>query len=232
MIDPLALARLLAVVEAGGCPPPDGGLDVLSQPDERTAAVLAFTAHNVVVADVDDAWARDLLPSDDLSAPLSPAFLTALAAQTARRVATIDMVLLAYPLPGDSAAAAEVDGLGLRLVADDDHPRVRRAQRYRRDVRVWSIGRADNGDASAAVVTLGRGLAGRTETSIEVASTLRGRGVGRALALAARAYAPGPVWAQVAPGNAASVRAFLAAGFRPVGAEVLLVRHSDATPDL
>jgi hypothetical protein len=30
------------------------------------------------------------------------------------------------------------------------------------------------------------------------------------------------VWAQVAPGNAASVRAALAAGFRPVGAEVLL----------
>jgi hypothetical protein len=29
--------------------------------------------------------------------------------------------------------------------------------------------------------------------------------------------------AQVAPGNAASVRAFLAAGYRPVGAEVLLV---------
>ena len=31
-----------------------------------------------------------------------------------------------------------------------------------------------------------------------------------------------PLWAQIAPGNAASVRAFLAAGFRPVGAEALL----------
>jgi hypothetical protein len=31
------------------------------------------------------------------------------------------------------------------------------------------------------------------------------------------------VWAQVSPGNAASVRAFLAAGYRPVGAEALLV---------
>jgi RimJ/RimL family protein N-acetyltransferase len=31
------------------------------------------------------------------------------------------------------------------------------------------------------------------------------------------------VWAQIAPGNAASVRAFLAAGFQPVGAEALLV---------
>jgi len=31
-----------------------------------------------------------------------------------------------------------------------------------------------------------------------------------------------PLWAQVAPANAASVRAFLAAGFTPVGAEVPL----------
>jgi hypothetical protein len=31
------------------------------------------------------------------------------------------------------------------------------------------------------------------------------------------------IWAQVAPGNAASVRAILAAGFSPVGAEALLV---------
>jgi hypothetical protein len=30
-----------------------------------------------------------------------------------------------------------------------------------------------------------------------------------------------PLWAQVAPANTASLRAFLAAGYRPVGAEVL-----------
>ncbi|NUR85978.1 MAG: GNAT family N-acetyltransferase, partial [Nonomuraea sp.] len=35
---------------------------------------------------------------------------------------------------------------------------------------------------------------------------------------------PHPLWAQVAPGNAASVRAFLAAGYVPIGAEALLVR--------
>jgi RimJ/RimL family protein N-acetyltransferase len=35
------------------------------------------------------------------------------------------------------------------------------------------------------------------------------------------------VWAQIAPANAASVRAFLAAGFRPVGAEALLNRVPD-----
>ncbi|MCU1620749.1 MAG: Acetyltransferase family protein, partial [Modestobacter sp.] len=30
-----------------------------------------------------------------------------------------------------------------------------------------------------------------------------------------------PLWAQVAPANTASFRSFLAAGWRPVGAEVL-----------
>ena len=31
------------------------------------------------------------------------------------------------------------------------------------------------------------------------------------------------VWAQVAPGNAASLRAFLTCGFFPIGSEVLIV---------
>jgi len=35
-----------------------------------------------------------------------------------------------------------------------------------------------------------------------------------------------PLFAQVAPGNAASLRAFLAAGFVPIGAEVLFPRGS------
>jgi L-amino acid N-acyltransferase YncA len=74
------------------------------------------------------------------------------------------------------------------------------------------------------VVLLGRGVGGRWETAIEVDDDRKGEGLGRKLATAARHLVPGraPLWAQIAPGNAASVRAFLAAGFRPVGAEVLL----------
>jgi GNAT superfamily N-acetyltransferase len=107
--------------------------------------------------------------------------------------------------------------LPLREVADSDHPRVRRARRYRPQVRIWTT---DGG-----VLVVGRGLAGRWEAAIEVEAPQRGRGLGRSLARAARHLVPDdrPVWAQVAPGNAASVRAFLAAGYRPVGAEVLLV---------
>jgi RimJ/RimL family protein N-acetyltransferase len=67
------------------------------------------------------------------------------------------------------------------------------------------------------------GVAGRWEVSVEVDPGYRGKGLGRDLVAAARHLVPDgtPVWAQIAPGNAASVRAFLAAGYRPVGAEVL-----------
>jgi GNAT superfamily N-acetyltransferase len=84
-------------------------------------------------------------------------------------------------------------------------------------VRIWAT---DGG-----VLVLGRGLAGRWEAAIEVDPARRGRGLGRALAQAARQLIPDgrPVWAQVAPANAASVRAFLSAGYRPAGAEALLV---------
>jgi L-amino acid N-acyltransferase YncA len=62
---------------------------------------------------------------------------------------------------------------------------------------------------------------------VELDEARRGRGLGRALAAAARHLVPGgaPLWAQITPGNAASVRAFLAAGYQPVGAEVLFLAN-------
>jgi hypothetical protein len=75
------------------------------------------------------------------------------------------------------------------------------------------------------LVTLGRGLVGRLELSVELLDgEAPGAGAGRALISAGLAAAPRGafVWAQVAPGNAASLRAFLASGFVPVGSEVLL----------
>lgn len=210
----MRLAGLLRRVEQGVFPPPDGGLTVLAQPSPRTAAVLSFTGHVVVVADVDHAWVRTLLPPGELGEAFTPPFLAALAEKTGRRVNAIDMLALASPVPAPA-------GLPLAPV-ESDHPRVRRARRYRDDVRVWAV--------AGGVVTLGRGLAGRWEIGIEVDPPYRGRGLGRALAAAGRALVPDgrPVWAQIAPGNAASVRAFLAAGYVPVGMEALLVTHSGA----
>ncbi|HET6316041.1 MAG TPA: GNAT family N-acetyltransferase [Chloroflexota bacterium] len=69
-------------------------------------------------------------------------------------------------------------------------------------------------------------MVGRCEISIELDPRARGRGLGRALIAAARATVPAevPVFAQVSPGNAQSLRAFLAVGFRPIGSEVVFVR--------
>lgn len=183
---------------------------MLAQPTERDSAVLAFTGHSVVVADVEPDWVRAQIPDGDLSAPLNPLFLTALSGRLGRRVNNVDMLAVAT---GRSGAPA----VDLVESAVQTHPRVRRALRYRDDVRVWTV--------EGGLVLLGRGLAGRWEVAVEVDPAHRGRGLGRTLARAARHLVPAgePLWAQIAPGNAASVRAFLAAGFLPVGAEALLV---------
>jgi len=206
------LAAVLDDAAAGRFPPADGGVTIVPPPSARDAGVIAFTAHAVIFTDADPGWVAAQLPAGDLSGPLTPAFLQALCARTSRRAHSTDMLCVAPPLPGPPEIAL-VPEPGLA------HPRIARALRYRDEVRAW---RADGG-----VVLTGRGVAGRWETAVEVDPGHRCRGLGRALAAAARHLVPGgaPVWAQIAPGNAASVRAFLAAGFRPVGAEAHLVRR-------
>ena len=112
---------------------------------------------------------------------------------------------------GDRRAGRLVERFDL-----DDHPRVVRSRTHRRDVRVY----ADE----TGLVTIGRGLVDRLEVSVE---TFDGRaaGSGRGLIRAAlERIPPGEtVFAQVAPGNAASLRAFLTCGFVPIGAETLLI---------
>ena len=115
------------------------------------------------------------------------------------------------------------DALAVREVERPDHPRVDRARRWRRELRVFE----DEG--GRGMVLLGRGLADRLELSVEVAPELRDRGVARRLvagALAAAAPAE-PVYAQVAAANAASLRALQPAGFAAIGAEVMFGPASD-----
>ena len=213
------LAVILRDAAKGAFPPADGGVTVLPQPSDRDAGVWGFTAHAVVFADVGQDWVTSYLPPHDLGAPLGPPFLQALCAATNRRPGSIDMLCTAEPLPGPPLIELTPD-------PDRSHSRVTRALSYRDDVRAWRT--TDGG-----VILLGRGVAGRRETAIEVDENRRSRGLGRALALAARHLAdPGePLWAQVAPANAASVRAFLAAGFTPVGAEILLARRTPPRPE-
>jgi GNAT superfamily N-acetyltransferase len=205
------LAELLTGVAAGAYPPPDGAVTVLPQPSQRDAGVLALTAHTVIFADVGPGWVKQVLPADDLSAPLNPPFLTELCSATGRRVNSIDILCCAAALWGPPPAR-------LAAVPASDHPRAARARRYRDGVRAW--------EADGGLLILGRGVAGRWEIAVEVDPGRRGQGLGRELAAAGRHLVPAgePLWAQIAPGNSASVRAFLAAGYLPVGAEALLVR--------
>ncbi|MBO8188610.1 GNAT family N-acetyltransferase [Streptomyces spirodelae] len=209
------LAKILEAAARGEFPPADGGLTVLPQPSPRDAGVLALTGHAVVFADVPSGWIRRQVPPDDLGAPLGPPFLTALCARTGREAGSID-VLLALP-PGRGAAGHGATAQELVETTDQSHPRVVRALAHRSEVRVWT-------SADGGTVLTGRGVAGRWEVAVEVDAAARGTGLGRELAAAARTLAPADetLWAQVAPGNAASLRTFLAAGFTPVGAEVLL----------
>jgi hypothetical protein len=204
----VTLQDILAAAASGHMPPPGVGPTIVPQPSPRDAGVIAFTAHNVIYADVNEDWIRSQLPDGDLSAPLNPPFLKELGERMGRSVNNIDMLALAAPCVGPPP-------IELVEVTDAAHPRVRRAHRYRDDVRVWTC--------PGGLLVIGRGVAGRWEVAIEVDSDSRGSGLGRTLARAARHLITHPLWAQIAPGNAASVRTFLAAGYVPIGAEALLV---------
>lgn len=207
------LVEILGEAARGRFPSPDGTTTVVPQSSHRDAGVIAFTAHSVVFTDEDPEWVYATLAGldcDELAAAMNPRFLSALLSRTGRSTDTIDLLTVAPALPGEPS-------LELREIADPGHPRVVRARKHRDEVRVWA--------AEGGIVLLGRGVAGRWETAIEVDEGVRHRGLGRALAMAARHLVPdgASVWAQQAVGNARSVRAFQAAGFRPVGAEALLV---------
>jgi len=202
--------ELLAAVTAGRMPLADGAVEVHPQPSGPSAGVLAFTGHHVVAADVNPDWVHRQLDGDDLGALMKPPFLNSLAELLRRPAGALDAVLV---------ASGRAGRLPLDLVPlDDEHPRLTRAQRYRTDIQAYVV------DAiPQAMVLVGRGLAGRWEIAFEVPPADSGRGLGRVLADAARCLVPAgePVWAQVSPGNAASLRAVLAAGYVPVGSEVL-----------
>jgi len=201
------LGELLDRIAGGYQPPADRTVTVLPAPLGARAVVVGGTAWHVVAADVDPAWVEAEVAGDPIAAPLNARFLCALADRIGYDPGTLDN-LLVTPRGGSD----------LELVpAEVDHPRVDRALLHRSDVRIWST------PDGAGLLTLGRGVAGRWEVSLEVDPAHRGRALGTALARAARSLVPdgAPLWAQVAPANVASLRAFLAAGYRPVGAEIL-----------
>jgi hypothetical protein len=205
------LLDLLHDTALGRFPPADGRVTVFEEAPGPAAAVLGFTAHFAVCAPVEPAWVYAQLPAGDLSAPLGARFIVALADRLGAHIGANDAVL---------AAVATGDGPGIELEPSEatEHPRAVRARRYRRDLRVWTT------PEEGGLVLLGKGVAGRWEVSFEVDPGGRGHNRGADLARAALGLLPAgtPIFAQVSPGNAASLRSVLTAGYRPIGAEVLL----------
>lgn len=216
------LAAVLDEAAAGRFPPADGGVEILPVDADGTVAVVAFTGHAYVLADVDGTELDARLPDDaaagfgDAAAgfggALHPRVLTWLG--RGRDIGSTDVVLI---------AAATGRGAGAPLVGGDprrEHGRVARAVVHRREVEVYG------GDVG--VVVVGRGLAGRRELSVELFDPAVSAGAGRRLIAAGLDAVPVGdwCWAQVAAGNARSLRAFLAAGFVPVCAEVLITAPS------
>jgi hypothetical protein len=208
------LTRILRAAADGTLPPPDGEVEVVKAPPGPFDAIVSFTAHLVIAASVPKTDVHRHLTPGDTSNWMHPSFLMWLGDRLGSRPGSNDLVLAARGVD-------ETSDLELCLATElGGHPRVREASRHRTDVRVYTD------PDGLGVLVVGRGLAGRWEFAFEVDPEGRNRGLGRRLALAARGCVPEgePLFGQVAPGNAASVRSVLAAGFRPVGSEVLFPR--------
>jgi hypothetical protein len=192
-------------------PPADGSVDVVPAPERVLAAVFSFTAHLVVAADVPAPQVHAVAPAGDFAAWGTVAQW--LAARSGGAAFGGDVLLCGI---GDGRPPP----LAVEAADGFDHPRVAHASRYRDDVRVYTT-RGREG-----VLVLGRGIGGRHELAFEVAPTARNAGLGRALVQCALALVPPgeAVWAQVNPANAASLRAVLDTGLRPVGYEQLIGR--------
>lgn len=200
---PLLTSLLLA---ADGCfPPVDGECTILPPLSGGLECSVAFTGHAFIATALPEDVVRGWRP-DGFGGSLAPDFLRRLAGESGWMDA-LDVILVARGRGG--GGPPELGGA-------EDHPRVRHARHVRRRVRVYGDRRG--------LVTLAEGLAGRRELGIEAVPEGQGRGWGRSLLSDALGLVPAgePVFAAVAPGNARSLRVFLATGFVPVGSEVLI----------
>jgi hypothetical protein len=199
------LAEVLRRAAHGDFPPVDGLAEVMPPDRDGIRAVVSFTGHAYVLTDLQRADFVDL-PFDGYGGATNPRTLLRIAG--GGEIGMIDVVLVRSGAGGTSP-----------LVERDDlehHPRVERARHHRRSVRVFGDERG--------FVTIGSGFVARTELSVELLDGEHSRGAGRSLIEGGLRAIPADelVFAQVSPGNAASLRAFLACGFVSIGSEVII----------
>jgi hypothetical protein len=204
------LAAVLEAAANGSFPAADGAVELLPTDAWGWSAIVALTGHAYVLAHVDGA-ALDAAGADGFGGASHPD-VQQLVAGPGGEIGALDAVL---------AGRAETGPVLPRRHDLDDHPRVRRALEHRHDVEVY-------GD-DVGLVIVGHGLVDRRELAVELLDpAAAGRaGHGRRLIRAGLATLPpgATCWAQVSPGNAASLRAFLACGFVPIGSEILIRRR-------
>ncbi|MGW1028140.1 hypothetical protein ACWD4J_31370 [Streptomyces sp. NPDC002577] len=207
MPEPHPLLGHFTAAAEGRFPPADGGVTVLPPLPGGLECSVAFTGHAFVATALSSRHVASWHP-DGFGASLAPDFLRRLAGPEGW-IGVIDATLTARGTGGTPHLA--------ELTDVNDHPRVLHARGLRTRVRVYGDERG--------LITVADGLAGRRELSIELHSPQDGaRGRGRGLLADALTLIPEgePVFAAVSPGNARSLRAFLACGFTPIGSEVLL----------
>ncbi|MDJ0771498.1 MAG: hypothetical protein QNJ12_22115 [Ilumatobacter sp.] len=203
------LAGVLRDATAGCFPPVDGTVEVVPPDPAGQHAVVEFTGHAYVLT---DRPATDpIFDGVDAFGGATQAALLVELAGPSGTIGSLDVVLVRRAGPSHVTPLPAADDV-------DRHPRVLRARVHRRDVQAFADERG--------LACIGRGLADRVELSVELTGAAPGRGAGRSLIEAALANvdADTHVFAQVASGNAASLRAFLACGFMPIGCEVLIDR--------
>ncbi|MDN5861209.1 MAG: hypothetical protein L0H84_21610, partial [Pseudonocardia sp.] len=209
------LARLLHDTAHHKFPSADDAVVVLPAPAGPCDVALAFTEHAVVAADVPESWVREHLPvgTGHHQELLSVGFLGALSERLGSAAAWVS-ILLAAPKPSGSAPAIELR---------DSDQRQSDWAAYRSDVRCY-----EDTDG-VGVLNLGLGPGGRWDLWMGFVEADRPMmspqvvGRGKALLEAARANAPDALFASVPSSNARALRTFEAAGFRPIGAEVLFL---------
>ena len=235
------LLTIMNAAAEGTFPPADGTVEVMPLFEGSPHIyILELTGHAYVMTDRTQAE-LEAVGADGFGGVMHPNVLNFLAngltvaAQTAldtgsdrdtagggqsgAHIGCHDALLVARGtgIPVSLTGGALIEGLLPRRTDLDDHPRVGYAKVQRRHVQVYGDERG--------LVTLGRGIADRWEISVEVDPANRTAGNARALINEALSHIPSDQWcfAEVSPGNAASLRAFLAAGWIPIGAEIIIM---------
>ncbi len=201
------LAEVVEAAARGRFPAVDGVAEVLPPDHAGTHAVVDFTGHSFILTDLPANQLVRFRPNG-FGAAMQPRLLAHLAGANGV-IGTVDVVMVARRSRTDSHPLPRRTDL-------DDHARVQRARHHRQHVVVYGDERG--------LACIGNGLVGRTEISIELTGAAPARGFGRDLLRAALEHVPEGefVFAQVSPGNAASIRTFLACGFVPIGGEVII----------